>query len=213
VTELAWRQAIDDAGRFLAQWGSLAVEFGWTPGDLFDVPRDGAVGLVWWLKSRTVAALGPGARVRGRPRLRPRVTPGMGQPLLTASPAGFPLTDPGASAKDHAAGSWPMSAYVLLSSVLVRNPESRVSLSCIAERRETRLAWRHRPSCPRPAPVSKAAGRAVHSWGCREGVRSSRSRVQLAPHQAAARCREDKATKSPFLKTSDATNRPHLRQL
>jgi hypothetical protein len=59
VTELAWRQAIDDAGRFLAQWGSLAVEFGWTPGDLFDVPRDGAVGLVWWLKSRTVTALGP----------------------------------------------------------------------------------------------------------------------------------------------------------
>jgi hypothetical protein len=29
------------------------------PGDLFDVPRDGAMGLVWWLKSRTVTVLGP----------------------------------------------------------------------------------------------------------------------------------------------------------
>jgi len=48
VTEQAWRQAIDDAGRFLAQWGKLADSFGWSPGDLFDVPRDGAMGLVWW---------------------------------------------------------------------------------------------------------------------------------------------------------------------
>jgi hypothetical protein len=32
VTEQAWRQAIDDAGRFLAQWGKLADSFGWTPG-------------------------------------------------------------------------------------------------------------------------------------------------------------------------------------
>jgi len=47
VTVEQWRQAIDDAGRFLDQWGSLAVQFGWTPGDLFDVPRDGACGLVW----------------------------------------------------------------------------------------------------------------------------------------------------------------------
>jgi hypothetical protein len=44
VTVEQWRQAIDDAGRFLDQWGSLAVQFGWTPGDLFDVPRDGACG-------------------------------------------------------------------------------------------------------------------------------------------------------------------------
>jgi hypothetical protein len=59
VTEQAWRRAIDDAGRFLAQWGALADTFGWSPGDLFDVPRDGAMGLVWWLKGRTVTALGP----------------------------------------------------------------------------------------------------------------------------------------------------------
>ena len=43
----AWRQAIDDAGRFLDQWGNLADSFGWLRGDLFDVPRDGAMGLVW----------------------------------------------------------------------------------------------------------------------------------------------------------------------
>jgi hypothetical protein len=59
VTEQAWRRAIDDAGRFLAQWGALADTFGWSRGDLFDVPRDGAMGLVWWLKCRTVTALGP----------------------------------------------------------------------------------------------------------------------------------------------------------
>jgi hypothetical protein len=59
VTVEQWRQAIDDAGRFLAQWGKLADSFGWTPGDLFDLPRDGAMGLVWWLKGRTVSALGP----------------------------------------------------------------------------------------------------------------------------------------------------------
>jgi hypothetical protein len=46
-------------GRFLDQWGKLADSFGWSPGDLFDVPRDGAMGLAWWLKGRTVTALGP----------------------------------------------------------------------------------------------------------------------------------------------------------
>jgi hypothetical protein len=44
VTEQAWRQAIDDAGRFLAQWGKLADSFGWSPGDLVDVARDGRHG-------------------------------------------------------------------------------------------------------------------------------------------------------------------------
>jgi hypothetical protein len=44
VTEQAWRQAIDDAGKFFDQCGSLAVEFGWTPGDLFDVALDDAAG-------------------------------------------------------------------------------------------------------------------------------------------------------------------------
>jgi hypothetical protein len=34
VTEQAWCQAVEDAGRFLAQWGKLADSFGWSPGDL-----------------------------------------------------------------------------------------------------------------------------------------------------------------------------------
>jgi hypothetical protein len=67
VTEQTWRQAIDDAGRFLAQWGKLADSFGWSPGDLFDVPRDGAMGLVWWLKDRAVTALGPEHACVGQP--------------------------------------------------------------------------------------------------------------------------------------------------
>ena len=29
VSDAEWRQAINDAGRFLDQWGSRAVEFGW----------------------------------------------------------------------------------------------------------------------------------------------------------------------------------------
>jgi hypothetical protein len=53
------RQAIDDAALLLDQWGSLAVEFQWSPGDLFDVPRDGKPGgLVWFLKGEAVRALG-----------------------------------------------------------------------------------------------------------------------------------------------------------
>ena len=30
VADVDWRQAIDDAGRFLDQWGKLAMELGWT---------------------------------------------------------------------------------------------------------------------------------------------------------------------------------------
>ena len=53
-------QVIDDAGRFLDEWGSRAVEFGWTAGDLFDVPRDGKPGgLVWFLGGESVQANGP----------------------------------------------------------------------------------------------------------------------------------------------------------
>jgi hypothetical protein len=59
VSDAQWRQAINDAGRFLDQWGKLADSFGWSPGDLFDVPRDGAMGLAWWLQGKTVNAFGP----------------------------------------------------------------------------------------------------------------------------------------------------------
>ena len=69
VSEERWHQAIDDAGRFLDQWGKLADCFGWSPGDLFDVPRDGAIGLAWWLEGRTVSALGPEHACVGQPEL------------------------------------------------------------------------------------------------------------------------------------------------
>ena len=60
VSDDGWRQAIDDAGQFFDQWGSLAADFGRTPGDLFDVPRiDGTCGLVWFLKGTRVRGLGP----------------------------------------------------------------------------------------------------------------------------------------------------------
>jgi hypothetical protein len=60
VPEIQWRQAIDDAGRFLDQWGGHAVEFCWTPADLFEAPAYGKSGLVWFLRGETVESLGPG---------------------------------------------------------------------------------------------------------------------------------------------------------
>ena len=59
VSEDEWQLAVNDAGLFLNRWVSLAVEFQWSPGDLFDVPRDGRQGgLVWFLKGEKVRALG-----------------------------------------------------------------------------------------------------------------------------------------------------------
>jgi hypothetical protein len=66
-SDAKWRQAIDDAGRFLDQWGSMTAEFQWSPGDLFDVPRDGRSGLAWWLQGKTVSALGPEHAGVGQP--------------------------------------------------------------------------------------------------------------------------------------------------
>src|SRR5208337_4993733 len=59
VGEAAWLQAINDAGRFFDQWASLAVEFGWKPDDLFDVPGEGKSGLIWYLIGETVRSIGP----------------------------------------------------------------------------------------------------------------------------------------------------------
>ncbi|MGB8901818.1 MAG: hypothetical protein WCC90_22390 [Methylocella sp.] len=60
ASDQEWWQVIDAAGRFLDQWGSRAVEFGWTPGDLFDVPCDGVQGgLAWFLEGEDVRSLGP----------------------------------------------------------------------------------------------------------------------------------------------------------
>jgi hypothetical protein len=60
IPELQWRRAVDAASHFLDEWGSLAETFGWSPGDLFDVPRvGGRGGLAWFLRGERVRALGP----------------------------------------------------------------------------------------------------------------------------------------------------------
>ena len=60
VSDEEWRQALDDGGRFLDRWGSEAALWGWTAGELFDVPRDGqAGGLIWSLAGERVEAFGP----------------------------------------------------------------------------------------------------------------------------------------------------------
>ncbi len=60
VSDADWRQAINDAGLFLDEWGALAAEFQWKAVDLFDVPRDGRLGgLAWFLEGEAVRALGP----------------------------------------------------------------------------------------------------------------------------------------------------------
>ena len=60
VSDERWRQAINDAGRFLDAWGALAAGFQWAPTDLFDGPRaDGTSGLVWTLNGRRVSSIGP----------------------------------------------------------------------------------------------------------------------------------------------------------
>jgi hypothetical protein len=59
IDSASWQLAIDDAGRFLDAWGSLAVDMNWSAGDLFDAPKGGQpCGLVWELKGGRVGALG-----------------------------------------------------------------------------------------------------------------------------------------------------------
>jgi hypothetical protein len=74
VSDAEWRQAIDDAGRFVDQWASLAVEFGRKPGDLFDVPREGKSGLVWYLAGETVRSIGPDGAFTTSGRVFDRLT-------------------------------------------------------------------------------------------------------------------------------------------
>jgi hypothetical protein len=74
VGEAARLRAIDDAGRFVDQWASLAVEFGWKPGDLFDVPREGKSGLVWHLAGETVRSIGPDGAFTTSGRVFDRLT-------------------------------------------------------------------------------------------------------------------------------------------
>ena len=59
VSEAEWRLALDDGGRFLDNWGTLAAELQWSAGDLFDVPREGwRGGLAWEMRGERVEALG-----------------------------------------------------------------------------------------------------------------------------------------------------------
>jgi hypothetical protein len=97
VSDAEWRQAIDDAGRFLDQRGSLAVEFRWSAGDLFDVPRDnGTCGLVWFLKGERVRGLGPEHAVLwGGERVLDKLTRGEWiNPYMTLSSADSSSTEP-----------------------------------------------------------------------------------------------------------------------
>jgi hypothetical protein len=53
VSEAAWRQALDDGGRFLDAWGQQAAGLGWRAHELFSV----SAGLVWKLAGAAVEAL------------------------------------------------------------------------------------------------------------------------------------------------------------
>jgi hypothetical protein len=60
VSDDQWRLAVNDAGLFLDRLGAQGVQFGWSPADLFDVPREGKQGgLIWFLRGDRVRALGP----------------------------------------------------------------------------------------------------------------------------------------------------------
>ena len=59
VSDAQWSRALDDAGRFLDDWGAEAAAMQWSAGELFDLPRDGRPGgLVWQLQGERVEALG-----------------------------------------------------------------------------------------------------------------------------------------------------------
>ena len=59
MDEATWRRALDDGGRFLDAWGQWAVEWEWTPGELFDLPRAGSAGgLVWRTAGRAIETFG-----------------------------------------------------------------------------------------------------------------------------------------------------------
>jgi hypothetical protein len=41
VSDVQWSRALDDAGRFLDEWGAEAAAMQWSAGELFDLPREG----------------------------------------------------------------------------------------------------------------------------------------------------------------------------
>jgi hypothetical protein len=64
VAEADWRQAADDAGRFLDEWAALALGFHWQPSDIF-----GPDGLAWFCAGERVRALGPDNAVTSSGRI------------------------------------------------------------------------------------------------------------------------------------------------
>ena len=59
VSDPQWSRALDDAGRFLDDWGAEAAAMQWSAGELFDIPREGRPGgIIWQLKGERVEALG-----------------------------------------------------------------------------------------------------------------------------------------------------------
>ena len=59
VSDAQWSRALDDAGRFLDEWGAEAAAMQWSAGELFDIPREGKPGgILWQLKGERVDALG-----------------------------------------------------------------------------------------------------------------------------------------------------------
>ncbi|MFG1464200.1 hypothetical protein V5F77_15020 [Xanthobacter sp. DSM 24535] len=57
ISTLHWDQALADADRFLARWGSCAGHLGWSVVDIFEVPGNWIGGLVWELCGGEVIAL------------------------------------------------------------------------------------------------------------------------------------------------------------
>jgi hypothetical protein len=59
TSDAQWSRALDDAGRFLDDWGAEAAAMQWSAGELVDIPREGQLGgIVWQLKGERVDALG-----------------------------------------------------------------------------------------------------------------------------------------------------------
>jgi hypothetical protein len=75
VTEQAWRQAIDDAGRFLNQWGKLADSFGWLPGDLIRCAARRRHGPCLVAHGQSCAGVGQPGRVTRREWINPYARP------------------------------------------------------------------------------------------------------------------------------------------
>jgi hypothetical protein len=74
VSGADWYRAVDDAGRFLDEWASLALDFGWQLSDIF-----GSDGLAWFCAGERVRALRPDNAITVTERIFTRPTLAAGQ--------------------------------------------------------------------------------------------------------------------------------------